>query len=257
MENTSTVSAVVRVFAILEDMATHPDAGISDLADRLKLPKATIHRFVKTLESMGYVKQQANTERYRLTMKLFELSSQIIDHLDIISIAGEYMQKLSDLTGETVHLGSIEDGAMVYLHKIPSRHALQLVSKVGRRAPVHCTAIGKAISAALPEEEGRIQAGVAPFTRFTENTIVSQGQWDEELITIQGRGYAMDDQEHELNVRCFAVPVFDRNNMPIAGISISIPTFRLDEEFMPEILQQLRNAGQSVSTELGSTVAAL
>ena len=154
MENFSPISAVVRLFAIAEAMAENPDSGISDLAEQLRIPKATIHRFMQTMQTLGYARQVTGTERYRLTMKMFELGAKVSGHLDIVGTASEYMQELADFTHETVHLASLDDSSIVYLHKIPARHSLQLVSRIGRRVPVHCTAIGKVIAANMPLGKG-------------------------------------------------------------------------------------------------------
>ncbi|CAM3438995.1 IclR family transcriptional regulator domain-containing protein [Parendozoicomonas haliclonae] len=254
MDNSSLVSAVVRLFSILEKMSDDGEIGVSDLAQELELPKATVHRFVKTLENLGYVRQFPESEHYTLTMKLFELSSRVTESLDLVSIADPYMRGLADLTGETVHLAVFDEASIVYLHKIPSRHALQLVSRVGRRAPLHCTAIGKAIVSSWSDHQMRDLLKAIEFQRFTEHTITTPEGWRQELDTVRARSYAIDDQEHELSVRCFAVPVFDQTNKSVAGISISIPVFRINEELMPEVISQLCKAGECVSREMGCSL---
>ena len=237
MDKNTSISAVRRLFDILEVMTLKHTWGIGELVEELKLPKATIHRFMQSLLSLGYVRRTTSSDHYSLSMKLFELGSCVVEHLDIVDIATKYMEELALLTGETIHLAASDGNSIVYLHKIPSRHKLQLVSSIGRRAPIHCTAIGKAIAAYLKNGDGIALPGEPPYKQYTERTILSVSDWESVLNTVRDKGYAVDNQEHEENICCFAAPLFDHTNKPFAGISVSIPTFRLDEEVIPEIVE--------------------
>src|SRR5690349_15506853 len=136
------VAAVLKVFAILQSLADRSETGVSDLSMRLAMPKATVYRFLQTMRSLGYVRQESDSERYGLTMKVFELGTKALQYPDLIELAKPHMQELSDKTGETIHLGMLIDSEIIYVHKVDSRHVLGMYSKVGRRAPIHCTAIG-------------------------------------------------------------------------------------------------------------------
>lgn len=247
------VAAVLKVFAILQALSERSETGISELSVRLAMPKATVYRFLQTMMTLGYVRQQADSERYGLSMKAFELGAKALQYPDLVDLAKHHMQMLADKTGETVHLGTLIDSEIIYVHKIDSRHTLGMYSKVGRRAPLHCTAIGKVLLAwEHPERRDRILDG-AEFKRFRDKTIVERGPYLAELERVRAQGYGEDREEFDDHIRCLGIPIFDRLNQPIAGMSISFPTFRYDEEKAPEIIAMLTAASRDISTRLGCT----
>ena len=247
------VAAVLKVFAILQALADNNEVGISELSLRLAMPKATVYRFLQTMMALGYVRQEADTERYGLTMKVFELGTKALQYPDLIDLAKHHMQMLSDKTGETVHLGTLIDSEIIYVHKIDSSHILGMYSKVGRRAPIHCTAIGKVLMAwEHPQRRDHILDG-AEFQRFREKTIVERGPFLEELERVKAQGYGEDREEFDDHIRCLGVPIFDRLNQPIAGLSVSFPTFRYDQAKAPEVVAMLTDASRDISAKLGCT----
>ena len=175
------VAAVLKVFAILQSLSERNETGISELSVRLAMPKATVYRFLQTMKSLGYVRQETDSERYGLTMRVFELGARALQYPDLIELAKPHMQRLSDVTGETVHLGQLIDSEIIYVHKVDSRHMLAMYSRVGRRAPLHCTAIGKVLMAwEHPERRDRILDG-AEFKRFRDKTITERPAFLAEL----------------------------------------------------------------------------
>ncbi len=247
------VAAVLKVFAILQALSERSETGISELSVRLAMPKATVYRFLQTMMTLGYVRQQADSERYGLSMKAFELGAKALQYPDLVDLAKHHMQMLADKTGETVHLGTLIDSEIIYVHKIDSRHTLGMYSKIGRRAPLHCTAIGKVLMAwEHPERRERILDG-AEFKRFRDKTIVERDPYLAELERVRAQGFGEDREEFDDHIRCLGIPIFDRLNQPIAGMSISFPTFRYDEEKAPEIIAMLTAASRDISTRLGCT----
>ncbi|TDP75063.1 DNA-binding transcriptional regulator KdgR [Roseateles toxinivorans] len=247
------VAAVLKVFAILQALSEKHETGISDLSVRLAMPKATIYRFLQTMRTLGYVRQEADTEGYGLTMKVFELGTKALQYPDLVDLAKHHMQLLADQTGETVHLGTLIDSEIIYVHKVDSRHMLGMYSRVGRRAPLHCTAIGKVLMAwEHPARRDRVLQG-AEFKRFREKTIVEPAAFLAELERVKAQGFGEDREEFDDHIRCLGVPIFDRLNQPIAGLSISFPTFRYDEAKAPEVVAMLQAASRDISTRLGCT----
>jgi IclR family KDG regulon transcriptional repressor len=247
------VAAVLKVFALLQALSENNETGISDLSVRLAMPKATVYRFLQTMMTLGYVRQEADSERYGLTMKVFELGTKALQYLDLVEMAKRPMQMLADLTGETVHLGTLIDSEIIYVHKVDSRHMLGMYSRVGRRAPLNCTAIGKVLMAwEDPERRDRILKG-ADFKRFRENTIVDPVTYLTELERIKTQGFGEDREEFDEHIRCLGVPIFDRLNHPIAGMSISFPTFRYDEAKEAETVALLQSISRDISSQLGCT----
>ncbi len=247
------VAAVLKVFAILQALADNSEVGISEMSLRLAMPKATVYRFLQTMMALGYVRQEADTERYGLTMKVFELGTKALQYPDLIDLAKHHMQMLSDKTGETVHLGTLIDSEIIYVHKIDSLHMLGMYSKVGRRAPIHCTAIGKVLMAwEHPQRRDHILDG-AEFKRFRDKTIVDRALFLQELERVKAQGYGEDREEFDDHIRCLGVPIFDRLNQPIAGLSVSFPTFRYDQAKAPEVVAMLTDASRDISAKLGCT----
>lgn len=247
------VAAVLKVFAILQALSEKHETGISDLSVRLAMPKATIYRFLQTMRTLGFVRQEADTEGYGLTMKVFELGTKALQYPDLVDLAKNHMQLLADQTGETVHLGTLIDSEIIYVHKVDSRHMLGMYSRVGRRAPLHCTAIGKVLMAwEHPARRDRVLQG-AEFKRFRDKTIVEPAAFLAELERVKAQGFGEDREEFDDHIRCLGVPIFDRLNQPIAGLSISFPTFRYDEAKAPEVVAMLQAASRDISTRLGCT----
>ncbi len=247
------VAAVLKVFALLQALSENNETGISDLSVRLAMPKATVYRFLQTMMTLGYVRQEKDSERYGLTMKMFELGTKALQFPDLVEIAKNHMQLMADTTGETVHLGTLIDSEIIYIHKVDSRHMLGMYSRVGRRAPLHCTAIGKVLMAwEEPERRARVLKD-ADFKRYREKTIVDPVAFGAELERIKTQGYGEDREEFDDHIRCLGVPIFDRINRPVAGLSISFPTFRYDESKEADIVAMLQNASRDISTQLGCT----
>ena len=245
------VAAVLKVFAILQSLSERDETGISELSVRLAMPKATVYRFLQTMKTLGYVRQEVDSERYGLAMRMFELGAKALQYPDLIEIAKPHMQQLSDATGETVHLGMLIDSEIIYVHKVDSRHMLGMYSKVGRRAPLHCTGIGKVLLVwESPARRDTILKG-CDFKRFREKTITSRAEFDVELERTLAQGFGQDREEFDDHIRCAAIPIFDRLGQVVAGLSVSFPTFRYDTAREPELVASLRNASRDISRQLG------
>ncbi len=247
------VAAVLKVFAILQSLADRNETGISELSMRLGMPKATIYRFLQSMKSLGYVRQEVDSERYGLTMKLFELGTKALQYPDLVELAKSHMQQLADATGETVHMGMLIDSEIIYVHKVDSRHMLGMYSRVGRRAPLHCTAIGKVLLAwENTAQRERILVG-CDFKRYRDKTITALPDFMAELDRTRDQGYGQDREEFDDHIRCVGVPIFDRHNQAVAGISVSTPTFRFDQAREAEVVTMLQTASRTISKQLGCT----
>ncbi|MEJ6007681.1 DNA-binding transcriptional regulator KdgR [Paucibacter sp. AS339] len=247
------VAAVLKVFAILQALSERSETGISELSVRLAMPKATVYRFLQTMMTLGYVRQESGSERYGLTMRAFELGAKALQYPDLVDLSKHHMQMLADATGETVHLGTLIDSEIIYVHKIDSRHTLGMYSRIGRRAPLHCTAIGKVLMAwEHPQRRDRVLDG-AEFQRFRDKTIVDRGEFLAELDRVKAQGFGEDREEFDDHIRCLGIPIFDRLGQPIAGMSVSFPSFRYDEAKAPEIIAMLTAASRDISARLGCT----
>lgn len=247
------VAAVMKVFAILEGLAEQPSIGLSELSQRSFTSKSTAYRFLQTMKELGYVSQEEETEKYALTLKLFELGGAALENVDMIKLANAEMQALSDSTHEAIHLGALdEDGRhIVYLHKYDSQFNLCMNSRIGRRSPVYSTAMGKTLLAWMDESKARQILESTEFVSRTQHTLISADAVISELPEIRQQGVAEDREEAELGVRCLSVPVFDRFGKAVAAISLSFPVVRYDEKKRDEYVQLLFKAGRRVSAGLG------
>jgi len=245
------VSSVLKVFGILQALGDEREIGITELSQRVMMSKSTVYRFLQTMKSLGYVDQEGESEKYTLTLKLFELGAKALQNVDLIRSADIQMREISRLTRETIHLGALDEDGIVYIHKIDSMYNLRMHSRIGRRNPLHSTAIGKVLMAW--SEPGDVKALLAEmqFTRSTENTITDVPSLVKVLEKVREQGYGEDIEEQEQGLRCIAVPVFDRFGVVIAGLSISFPTIRFSQESKKDYVEMLHTAARNISEQLG------
>lgn len=248
---TDAVSAVVKVFSILSALGEQKEIGVSELSQRLLMSKATTFRFLQTMKQLGYVEQEGEADKYSLTLKLFELGAKSLEYVNLIEIADKEMRHIGQMTHEAVHLGALDDDAIIYIHKIDSSYNLRMYSRVGRRNPLYCTAIGKILLAWQDEETIRLALKDESFTKKTDTTILSVDDLLVELAAVREHHYAQDREEQELGLRCIAVPVYDRLGHVVAGLSISFPTIRFDEQQLDHYVQLLKASGRRISEKMG------
>jgi len=245
------VSSVLKVFGILQALGEEREIGITELSQRVLMSKSTVYRFLQTMKSLGYVSQEGESEKYALTLKLFELGAKALLNVDLIRIADIQMRVLSNLTRETIHLGSLDEDGIVYIHKIDCMYNLRMYSRIGRRNPLYSTAIGKVLLAWRDADEvGEILSGVV-FKRSTSRTVADAEALMPELVSVRALGYGEDNEEQEEGLRCIAVPIFDRFGVVIAGLSISFPTIRFAEDNKQSYVAMLHEAGRNISEQMG------
>lgn len=245
------VSSVLKVFAILEALAKQKDIGITELSQRLMMSKSTTYRFLQTMKNLGFVYQEGETDKYGLTIKLFEVGACALEYTDLVPLADKEMQKIANQTNEALHLGIFEGHEIVYLHKIDSGYNLRMYSRIGRRNPLYSTAIGKVLMSDLDDDKVREILKDVEFKRHTENTLENIDQLLSELKDVRAQHFAQDNEEQETGLRCIAAPVYNRFGRIIAGVSISLPTVRFEEENLQGLVKMLQNAGKNISESLG------
>ncbi|MEA9389515.1 DNA-binding transcriptional regulator KdgR [Acerihabitans sp. TG2] len=245
------VSSVLKVFGILQALGDEREIGITELSQRVMMSKSTVYRFLQTMKSLGYVAQEGESEKYTLTLKLFELGAKALQNVDLIRIADIQMRILSNLTRETIHLGSLDEDSIVYIHKIDSMYNLRMYSRVGRRNPLYSTAIGKVLLAWRDRDEAREILADVVFKRSTSHTAADAAALLPELDLVREQGFGEDNEEQEEGLRCIAVPIFDRFGVVIAGLSISFPTIRFFEESKSGYVRMLHDAARTISRQIG------
>lgn len=229
------VQSVARIFAIIELLAAHPGGmSLQQLAAESGLAKSTAHRLLASLIQLGYAVQDSFTTHYRLTLKMFELSSGIVNDLDVMGVARPHLDRLANRSGEAVHL-VIRDGAdIVYIYKAEAG-GMRMSSRVGMRSPMYCTGVGKAMLATLPYREVEQVWAQSRPKKLTEHTITTLPRLLEQLAQVRADGYAVDDEENELGIRCIALALPGPSGKAEAAFSIS----GLVPHMGPERLEQL------------------
>ncbi|GAB6099553.1 IclR family transcriptional regulator [Halanaerocella petrolearia] len=246
------VKSVNRSINILEELAKYEDGlGVTELGNRLDVHKSSVHRLLSTLVYRGLVEQDQETGKYKLGLKLFELGSRIFNDLEVRKYAKSYLEELVSQTNETVHLVTLDQGEVLYVDKVKSPETITMVSQVGARGPVHSTSVGKAMAAYLDEEEIDRIVRKKGMPRYTENTITDPQEFKKHLKVIKERGYAIDEIENELGIRCIAAPIFDYNGEVVAAVSISGPTMRVTKERISELAEKVKETGLQISYRLG------
>ncbi|MEB3368801.1 IclR family transcriptional regulator [Saccharopolyspora mangrovi] len=243
------VQSVERTFELLELMA---DAGgevaLSELAEKSGLPLPTIHRIIRTLVNSGYARQQPS-RRYALGPRLIRLGETASRALG--SWARPYLAELTEVTGESANMAVLDGAQIVYVAQVPSPHSMRMFTEVGRRVDAHATAVGKAVMATMPADEVSQLLSRTAMNPQTERTITDVEAMQEELGRIREQGYAIDDGEQEVGVRCYAVAV---PGAPAgAGISISGPEGRMTRIATDEVIPLMQRLAKDLSTELRAT----
>ncbi|WP_300016498.1 IclR family transcriptional regulator [Pseudonocardia sp.] len=246
IERTGGVQSLDRAFGLLEHMAAAGgDVALSELATSSGLPLPTIHRLIRTLVGSGYVRQLPS-RRYALGPRLIGLGDAASRMLG--SWAQPQLAGLVDAVGETANMAMLDGDAVVYVAQVPSRHSMRMFTEVGRRVPAHCTGVGKVLLAQLPVAEVLALVGRAGLVAQTPHTITDPERLLRELEKIGEQGYAVDDAEQELGVRCVAVAVPGGPSM--TALSISGPETRVTWTAVEKITPLLHAAAAALAGEL-------
>jgi len=226
------------------------EMGISALAARLGLAKSTVHRLATTLVEYDILEQNRETGKYRLGLALFELGTLVRRKMDAASASHNEITALAESTGETVQLALLDHLSVLYIRIRESKQAVRMSSSLGSRAPAHCTSVGKALLAHQPPE---LVAQVVEngLKRYTVNTITDPAALMDELASIRARGYAVDDEEIEVGLRCVAAPIRDHSGHVVAAISVAAPVQRMTKKSVQTTVPTVVAAADAISRRLG------
>jgi DNA-binding IclR family transcriptional regulator len=248
------VQVLDRVFSMLDILALNTsDMTIPDLSAALGLHKSTVHRLLMVLEHNRFVERTADG-RYCLGLRLFELGSRAVDRLNLTEQARPYLEKLVLEIGETAHLCILEDDQVLYVEKVEPARTVRMPSRVGRRNPPYCTAVGKALLAFLDDEALDALIQGLELKAYTRNTIVTPAALKKDLYLVRQRGYAVDNEEIEEGLKCIAAPVRNYSGRVIASLSIAGPAFRITHQTIPSVAKAVITIAAELSGALGSPV---
>jgi DNA-binding IclR family transcriptional regulator len=248
------IQVLDRTLQLLDILAeSNRELGTAELTTRLSLNKSTVHRLLMVLKRHQLVRKNPVQAKYGLGMKLFELGTRAVNGIELRARAEPFLKRLVDETDETAHLCILDQTEMVSIANLPGPWTLQIPSTIGRRAPLHCTAVGKAFIAFLPN---RVLTGLLSqltLKRFTAHTIVTRTALKTELSRVRERGYAIDDEEIEQGLRCVGAPIRDHTGRVVASVSIAGPIYRVTKARLPALVRTTVTIARDFSRSIGDT----
>ena len=247
------IQAVSHALDLLEQFHDDVDElGVTELSKRLKLHKNNVFRLLATLESRGYIEQNKATENYRLGLKALELGQTFIKQMGLLRQAKPILEKIVGSCNETSYVAIFKEGSVVYLDVVETDMTVRVVSRVGSRLPAYCTASGKVHLAFMSDEEVNELYPTRQLKGYTSTTITDREQLKEVLKKVADQGYAIDDEEMDLGVRCVAAPIRDYTRRIVGALIISGPTMRLsDERITKELIPLMQGSAEELSSRLG------
>lgn len=245
------VASLAKGLKVLELLAAHGEMSASRVAGHLNTSRAASHRFLTTLRDLDYV-EKTGEGRFRLSFKVVELGMKKLDAFEIRHTAHAFMQEIAFAFCETVNLGHWDGKAIVHLDKINSTEVLRLDVGMGAVAPAYCTGLGKAILAFLPDSEFDDYLKTVRLEAMSPKTIIDPEALSADIARIRKRGYAVDDEELSLGLRCVAAPVFDYTGRPTYALSVSGPAQRMTQEKIEAIQAMLVPLCRQISRQIGA-----
>jgi len=251
------IQTVINAVRLLEAFRDEQELGVTELSRRMGLHKNNVFRLLATLEQKHYIEQSADTERYRLGVAALELGQSFARNRTLLDRAAAFLRELARRTGESAHLGVMRDFEVVHLAGQQTDQAVTAGLRLGRRLPLHCTALGKVLLGCSPEEAreafDRAMVSDGQLAKRTDSTILDAHKFFEHLRGVAVRGFALDLGECDAGLGCAAAPVFDGDGALVAALSVSGPLFRLDEQrLLDEVAPLVTEMGERLSRDLGA-----
>jgi DNA-binding IclR family transcriptional regulator len=247
------VQSLGRAFGILEEVARHRDGiGLAELSKLVGLHNSTTFHLAKTMVSLGYLRQEKDSKRYRIGRPLFALAASALDEIEMVNVATPVLEDLSRETSESAHFAVRMGDAVVVIARTSGPGAFQLTDRVGVVRPAHCTALGKIILASLRPEQLKRFLERVDLKPSTEKSITDIPALMKEIAEIKHSGIAFDDAEFNPEVRCIAVPVMDFTGQTVGALGISGPIWRLSIQALQNHAKTIRAAANRLSAEFGA-----
>ncbi len=247
------VKSLTRGLDILETLSAHPDGlTLSEISRALDLPKSSVHALLHNLLARHYLMNGRRDRTYRLGPHLFQLGNTYVHGIDLVAEGQEIVRAVSRRCDETVHLATLEGREVLYVAKEEGTSTIRMVSAIGKRVPAHGTGVGKMMLSALSEAEfAELYPPDRPPEQLTVNTIAHLPALQAELARTRARGYALDDEESTVGLRCVAAPVYGTGGEMVAAMSISMPISRFTPDRQEELLAQVLEGARGLSLRLG------
>lgn len=249
------IQVLDRALSIVEILAMEPKGlRIVDISEKLDLHKSTVYRILSTLQDWNYVEKTSDGVKYKLGLKIIEISSLYLNHIELKTEALPYLTDLMERSKQPVHLAIMDKGEVVYIDKVDKFKNIRMYSQIGLRAPVHCTALGKCILSNMSREDIIKIIKEKGLNRRTLNTITNEQDLFYELEKVNKKGYAIDDEENEAGIRCIAAPIWDYRNQIIAAVSTSGSVEMFTYENLERLKYDVVDTAFKISKRLGYRV---
>ncbi|WP_420863373.1 HTH-type transcriptional regulator BhcR [Algirhabdus cladophorae] len=247
----NTIKSLDRAMMILETLSKMEGATLTELATHVDQSAATVYRVLSTLQARGMVELIGQDQTWHIGSRCFVIGSSFLRRTSLVERARPFMRQLMDLTGETANLGVARGDHVMFLSQVETHKTIRAFFPPGTQSPLHVSGIGKAIIAYWPQDmlDGLM---AAPKEQFTENTLITKDALLRDMERTRARGYAVDNEERHLGMRCVAAPIFDALGEVVGGISISGPSARVSVGAVPEIGAQVAEAAKGLSLGLGA-----
>ncbi len=245
------VRTLERGLHLLEVLSEAETLSLSDLARRTELSPSTAYRLLETLRRRGFADWDEAKGLWKVGLRAYQVGSAFLTRGGLIDAAMPEMEKLVDELNETVNLAVLDGNEVVYIAQVEGRQLIRMFTRIGARAPVYCTGVGKALLLEHTEPEVRRIVGGGPFKAFTQRTITTLERFLQTLKEARGRRFAIDDEEREDGVRCIAAPIHDNRGKVVASMSLSAPASRVPNERLEVLGARVRQAADAVSARLG------
>ena len=253
----SGVQSLGRAFSILEEVARHREGiGLAELSKRVGLHNSTTFHLAKTMVSLGYMRQERDSKRYRVGRPLFALAASALDEIEMVNLATPVLEDLSRETGESGHFAVRMGDAVVVIARTSGTGAFQLTDRVGVVRPAHCTALGKIILASLRPDQLKRFLERVELKPSTKKSVTDQSVLLREITEIRRTAIAFDDGEFNPEVRCVAVPVYNFTGEVIGALGISGPIWRMSDQVLQSRAKLVQTAASRLSAEFGARGAA-
>ena len=234
----------------LFDGTTEP-LSITEIAVKVNATSGTIYPIIFTLESEGFLERDADSKKYRLGLSLLRLGMVVSSQLSLRDRAQVHLKRLFEQTNENVHLAIFEEKKVIYIDRKEAKPDLRLHSFIGKRAPAHCTALGKTFLAFLSDHDLEEFFRTESLERHTDNTIIDPEALRAVLRKVRAEGYALENEEYQLGGNCVAAPIHNHRGETVAAVSVSIPNSRYSPERVQSITSAVKEATRNISASLG------
>ena len=249
----NTIKSLDRAMAVFEYLSEAQGKPLTQLAEETGQSPATVYRILITLEGRGLVEFEPEEQVWHIGPRAFMIGTRFLKRTSLVERARPILRKLMEFTGETANLGIEKDGSVLFLSQVETQSNIRAFFPPGTLSPMHASGIGKALLAHMGEDRLARVLNASRLEAFTHRTVATPEALQADLAKIRQRGFAFDNEEKNLGMRCIAAPVFDSNHEAVAGLSVSGPTSRVGDGEIARLSEQVIAAAQELTLAIGGS----